>query len=429
MKNFINLLKKEIKELLNKHTIIALLFIVLLYTMMGNFMGDVKEDSEQSAMKQLTNFAILDLDKSEYSKDILNKLITEKNIKPEIIEKANVNEALNETKERGLSTLLVIPQDFGKNIQVMEKTDIEVYSIIKGLSMGETISGSIPASLVNSINEEISTTFIQGAFPDKNPENITNPLTLKEFIVVNDKVASGNPLLVQSLTMNYSIMIPIILMILIIYAGTMIITSMGLEKENKTLETLLTLPIKRIWIVFAKMLGAAIVALIMVVVVAGGFRYYMLSMTPNIPDSGIALKTLGLAMSPLDYILLGVSLFLAILIALSFCLILGMLSQDTKSAQTMNFPITLLVMIPYFLLMFQDIEALSFPMKILLYIIPFSHPLIASKVLIFHNYSIVIGGIIYMAIFAIAMLYLAVHLFNTDKVLTAKFSFKGLRRK
>jgi len=180
---------------------------------------------------------------------------------------------------------------------------------------------------------------------------------------------------------------------------------------------------------FAKMAGAAVVALIMALVVVGGFRYYMLSMTPNIDGGGAILETLGLAMSPLDYILLGVSLFLAILIALSLCLILGMLSQDTKSAQTMNFPIILLVMIPYFLLMFQDIETLSLPIKILLYIIPFSHPLIASKSLLFNNYSIVIGGIIYMIVFATAMLYLAVHLFNTDKVLTAKLSFKGIRKK
>ena len=78
--------------------------------------------------------------------------------------------------------------------------------------------------------------------------------------------------------------------------------------------------------------------------------------------------------------------------------------------------------------MFQDIETFSLPIKILLYIIPFSHPLIASKALILNNYSIVIGGIIYMAVFAIAMLCLAVHLFNTDKVLTAKLSFKGIRK-
>ncbi|MBP8617929.1 MAG: ABC transporter permease [Candidatus Pacebacteria bacterium] len=429
MNNFTHLLKKEIKELLTKQTIIALLFIVLLYGIMGNFMGGAKESAEQSATKQLTNFAVLDLDKSEYSKNILNKLSTGKNIKLEITEKANINEAVDEIKEKGLETLLVIPQGFEKNVKAGEKTNIEVYSIIKGLSMGATMSDNVSSFLVNSLNEEISTTYLKEAFPNKNPENITNPLTLKEFIVVNDKIAPGNPLLVQALTMNYSIMIPIILMILIIYAGTMIMTSMGLEKENKTLETLLTLPIKRIWIVFAKMLGAAIVALIMALIVVGGFRYYMFSMTPSVDNNSTILETLGLTMSPFDYILLGISLFLAILIALSLCLILGMLSQDTKSAQSMNFPIILLVMIPYFLLMFQDIETLSLPIKILLYIIPFSHPLIASKALILNNYSIVIGGIIYMAVFAIAILYLAVHLFNTDKVLTAKLSFKGIRKK
>lgn len=425
MKNFTNLLKKEIKELLTRQTLIVLIFIVILYGMMGNFISGAKEDIEKP-----TNLAILDLDRSEYSENILNKLSEQSNIKVEILEETDIEKAIDKAREKEISTLLVIPDNFEKNTLAMEKTELEAYSIIKGLGIKETASSTALLTLVNSIDKEISVNFLQKTFPDKDPETILNPLNIKEFVVVKDKMVPGNPaIIIQGLTTTYSMMIPIILMILIIYAGTMIMTSMGMEKENKTLETLLTLPIKRIWIVLAKMLGAAIVALIMAVVIMAGLRYYIFSITPNIPDSGAILQTLGLSMSPLDYILLGISLFLAILIALALCLILGMLSQDVKSAQTMNFLIILLVMIPYFLLMFQDIETISMPMKILLYAIPFSHPFIASKVLIFHNYPIVIGGIVYMAVFAVAMLYLAVWLFNTDKVLTAKLSLKRLKRK
>jgi len=424
MKNFTNLLKKEIKELLTKQMLIGLVFVVMMFGMMGQFMGGVKKDFEKPI-----SLAVLDLDKSEYSEKVLNKLSEQKNIKAAIIEETDVKEAINKTKEKGAAVLLVIPDGFEKNTQAMEKTELEVYSIMKGLNMKETTSGRTLVAIINSINKEISMNFLQETFPDKNPENITSPLKVKEFVVVKDKMVLGNPAMIQGLATIHSTMIPIILMILIMYAGSMIMVSMGSEKENKTLETLLTLPIKRIWIVIAKMLGASVTAFLMAGAFLGGFRYYISSMTPNVSDGGAILENLGLTMTPLSYILLGISLFLAILIALSLCMILGMFTQDTKSAQTLNFPIILLVMIPYFLLMFQDVETLSLPIKIFLYVIPFSHPIIASKALVFHNYSIVFGGIVYMIIFTITTMYILVRLFNTDKVLTARFSLKRLKRK
>lgn len=423
MKNFANIFKKEVKELITKQMILGLVFMVAMFGMMGKFIGGIKEETEEPI-----NLAVLDLDKSEYSESILNRLLKQKNVKIEIIEEIDIKKAVDETKEKGATVLLVIPKDFEKNIKEMKGTELEIYSIIKGFGMREATSSGSLLAIINSINKEISANFIQKAFPDKNPEDITNPLNIKEFVVVKDKMTSGSPVMIRALATSNSAMIPLILMILIMYAGIMVMTSMGLEKENKTLETLLTLPVKRISIIAGKMAGSAAVAFLMAAIFMGGFRYYMASLTPDIPDGGVALENLGLVMTPLAYILLGISLFLAILAALAICMVLGMFAQDTKSAQTMSMPIVLLVMIPYFLLMFQDIEMLSLLPKILLYTIPFSHPIIASKALLFHNYSIVIGGIIYMIIFVIATMYLAVRLFNTDIVLTARFSIKRLKK-
>jgi ABC-2 type transport system permease protein len=425
MKNFYNIFQKEIKELMTKEMLIGLVFMVVMFGMMGSFIGQIEKEA-----KEPINLAVLDLDNSKDSKNVLNILSERENVKIKaVIKKDNINEAIDEAKEKEAAVLLVIADNFGKNIKEMKKTDLEVYSIIKGFGMSEAISSETLIAIINSINKEISNDFIQKAFPDKNPEEVTNILNVKEFIIVKDKMAQGNPAMIRALATSHSAMIPLILMILIMYAGMMIITSMGLEKENKTLETLLTLPLKRISIVAGKMAGAAVVALLMAVVFMLGFRYYMSSMTPNIPGSEAILENLGLVMAPLSYLLFGISLFLAILIALAVCMVLGMFAQDTKSAQTMNMPIVLLVMIPYFLLMFKDIEMFSLSMKIFLYAIPFSHPIIASKALIFQNYSLVFGGIIYMIVFAIATMYLAVRLFNTDKILTAKFSLKRLSRK
>jgi len=75
----------------------------------------------------------------------------------------------------------------------------------------------------------------------------------------------------KGLATSQSIMIPMILMLVIMYSGMMVITSMGMEKENKTMETLLTLPVKRSYIVGGKMAGSALAALIMAVIYMIGF--------------------------------------------------------------------------------------------------------------------------------------------------------------
>ncbi len=66
--------------------------------------------------------------------------------------------------------------------------------------------------------------------------------------------------------------------------------------------------------------------------------------------------------------------------------------KELINKQTMNMPIVLLVMFPFFVLMIKDIGSLSLALRVILYLIPFSHPTIAAKALIFGNYLPVIGG-------------------------------------
>ena len=75
MKNFYNILKKEIKELLTKQMILGLVFMIVMFGIMGNFMKGMREKDDE-----LINLAVLDLDKSQYSEDILDKLSKQKTI-------------------------------------------------------------------------------------------------------------------------------------------------------------------------------------------------------------------------------------------------------------------------------------------------------------------------------------------------------------
>jgi ABC-2 type transport system permease protein len=74
--------------------------------------------------------------------------------------------------------------------------------------------------------------------------------------------------------------------------------------------------------------------------------------------------------------------------------------------------------------MFTDITALPFPLSTILLAIPFTHPMLAANVSFTGDYVGAVGGIIYMAIFTIGVLYVAARLFGTEKILTAKLKFK-----
>lgn len=424
MKNLYNLIRKEMKELITRQFILSLVAMVVIYGMMGKFIGGVKEEQET---KPIT-VSILDIDQTSASRDFIEKMNEREDVEMSVINEGSREEALEKTRERGEKTLLIMPAGFGERIEQKRAAELEAYSIIKGMSM-TVFTGRSVLEVVNSLSRQMSLNIIEEIAPDWEAADLIYPLRAKEFVVVEGKAVSGSLGMIEGFAMSQSVLIPVVLMMAIMYSAMMVIGSMGMEKENKTLETLLTLPVKRSSIVVGKMAGAAIVALIMAGVYMIGFTYYMSTLTPETSGAGMtALKELGLMMTPVGYSLLGVSLFLAILCALSLAMILGLFVQDSRSAQSMAMPIVMLVMFPFIVMMFKDVGSLPFALKVAIYLIPFSHPTIAARALVFRDYLPVIGGMIYMGLFAATLIYITVRIFSADKILTARFSF-GKRKK
>ncbi|MEM0448836.1 MAG: ABC transporter permease [Methanomassiliicoccales archaeon] len=226
-----------------------------------------------------------------------------------------------------------------------------------------------------------------------------------------------SPAQISTVMSGQGLIVPLIVVMVIIYAGSMVVTSMGNEKENKTLETLLTLPVRRTYIVFGKLAGAAIVGLVLAGIYMMGLGYYMTSLTMG---SSLDLSSYGIYLDLVDYLLVGISLFLALLSALALCMILGIFTKNYKAAQSMTLPITMLALIPMFILMFSDFDTLPLVAKILVFAIPFSQPIIAINSLMFGEVGIVLLGIAYEVIFALAAMFVAVSLFKKDILLTGR---------
>lgn len=98
-------------------------------------------------------------------------------------------------------------------------------------------------------------------------------------------------------------------------------------------------------------------------------------------------------------------------------MILGAFVKNYKSAQTMTLPITVLAIIPMIIFMFASWNSLGTSMQALMFVIPFSHPMMIMQNLMFGNYLIVIAGMIYNIAFAVVTVLITVRLYNSDILL------------
>jgi ABC-2 type transport system permease protein len=412
-----NIIRKEFKELFVISTLIPIVVIAIVYGSVGNMIGNIGE-----TMKEKPVIGIVDMDNGNFS-DIAMSVLTERS--EVIYDGSDTEDGLEEVRKGNGVGLLVIPENFSQSIDANNPGEIEIYWIMRGAGILDSISSGVGEGLVQAVNQEISKTLIQQD-SSSDPTLVLNPTIRSDTTLFKGKEIEGlSPNQVSNMLGSQSIVIPIVVMMLIIMAGSSVISSMGLEKENKTLETLLTLPVRRSHIVIGKMVGSALVGMIMAAIYMIGFSRYMSSFQ----SSDMNLANFGLALSMQDYLLIGVSLFIALLAGLSLCIVLGTFAKNYRSAQALIFPITALALISVFITMFKDFDTIPAVLQVLVFAIPFSHPMMAMRALMLDNYSLVIGGIAYTAVFTVVMVWIAVRIFNSDRLLTGSVRRKiGLGR-
>ncbi len=422
MKRFLNLLKKEIKELVTPQLVISLALTILLF----NFVGQMSRKEVQKAIG-VQNISALDLDRSAASQAILTGLESAR-FKIERLEGKTKEQAIDIARGGDSKLLIVIPAGFGESLQNLKPETIETYSYMRSFSLIGASGSAIVGSVISALNNVLSNKFLKERLPDLDPQSLKNPIKSKDFVIVHNRMAEASASEIANRVRSQSMLIPIVLMMIVMYSSQMVISAVAMEKQNKTLETLLTVPIRRTSIITAKMLAAGLVGLISAVVYMFGFKGFMGGIGGDelkaaSSQGGAVMRQLGLYFDTSGYIILGAALFLAILVALALAMILGVLAEDFRSAQNMIMPLMFMVMIPYFLSLFADINTASLPVKIFLLVIPFSHPFLVSQNLYLGNYGMIFGGLAYMLVVFTVLVVFAARIFSTDKILTMKLRF------
>jgi len=423
LKGLFNIVVKEVKELVRDPKILLPMIIIpmLMFPLMGFAIQFSIEAAGQSM--ESVSVGLTDNDGGPVAKS-LSDYLTALNVTVVQVDGSNTTSAFNYVQESNLTGLIVIPAGFSQNITDGHESNLEVYVPFRGGSIIESTSSSAVAARVSSFEEALVYQRIGEKFAEP-PQTVLNPIALSEKSIVKGRGVDINPSVLFSLVTSQSTFMPAGIMVLLIFAMQLAATAVASEKEEKTLETLLTLPINRGMILAGKLTGSIVVAVVGALAYLVGFSFYINSFTGLIPtEAGVDLAAIGLAPTLLSYLLLGLSLFMALISALALAISISIFAEDVRGAQALVGPLYVLFVIPMVFSLFTDITTLPFPLSIILLAIPFTHPMLAANVAFTGNYLVAAGGIIYMALFTVGVLYIAARLFGTEKILTAKLKFK-----
>jgi ABC-2 type transport system permease protein len=422
LKGFTTILVKELKELMRDPKILIGMIVLplVIFPVIGLVFGYAVESAQEQAQK--ATLLVVDNDGGEWSETFIGYLNMTMNvavandITPQEVVAQNLLTEYNSTQ------FVEIPSDFSQNMtqhidggDVTVTATVNVYGVFQGGGIFSNIGSSSFSGFVSGFNRAIA--------PDV--------VYLSQSTIIKGEIQEGvDPSTLSGLLLSQSIALPITLMLMLTYSMQIAATSVAMEKEEKTLETLLTVPVDRFAILMGKLSSTIIVAGVAAVTVLVGYNYMLGSITMGITTAApIDLVALGLVPSPLGYALLGISLFVTLLSALALAVIISAFSEDVRGAQALVGYLYPIVFIPAFILIYLDVNTLPLAVKSVLYAIPYSHPIIASKAIVLGDYTTVAFGIIYVAAFTIVIMYIASRLFATEKILTAKLKFRLRRSK
>ena len=422
---FINLLKKELTELLNVQMIATLGIMMLIFMIMGNLMTNAIQDVVDDASHPIVN--ICDQDDTELSHKLLEAL-KESDGEVSVFD-LNGSDYADMLNSNNIKNLIIIPKGFTQSIENDECPQlIAISKMTSTASLANISSGNSGAStLIGKCVKDIVAEKLN--ITEDDLKRIKNPVEIEENTVVENSYA---PISVAAITAKVSLQnmtLPIALLFLVMMTSQSLISSISSEKIDKTLETLLSAPVSRLSVITAKMLAAAIIALINASVMMVGFTAFMKKAATsmeeevaeaagNMISTGDAFERLGLNLGIGDYLLVGMQFFFTIMICLSISIILGSLANDAKASQTVLLPIMLLVMIPYAISMISDINSLPTAAKMVVYAIPFTHTFTSISNLMFGNTAAFAGGLLYQVVIFLICIFFALKLFKSDKILT-----------
>ncbi len=438
MKRFLALLKKELLELVTLQTLLPFVAVVVAFGALGQMLSSVGPKAAERVP-----VALVDRDGGAYA-EVMRAALEQAGVEVRAVEAQGAVGGPQATdgghqaamRRAGAKALVEIPVGFTAGIDTGRPQRLAVWVEVRGFSFLGNEHATRLAAAVEAANAAVAAAVAQRHAAGVDPAVLQRPVVPAQHVVIGSRSAEISPEQVLGFVTQQTTLIPIVLFVVIIFSAQMVASAVATEKETKTLEALLSCPVSRASIVAAKMLAAALVALVGAAAYMAGMRQYMAGVERGLgaqaaggsaasAASEAALRALGLRLDAGDYVLLGLTLFAGILVALAIAVVLGAFAESVRSAQALLTPLMMLLLVPYMLSMFLDLQALPDAARTAVMAIPFTHVFLAGPSLFMGETRTVWFGIAYQLAWFAAFVAIAARVFASDRILTMRL---GKRR-
>jgi len=420
------LVRKELKELLSEKTILigTLLLPLIIFFLFGTAISTGVTTTTQQA-EQL-RIIFIDNDQGIMSSRLKN-ILQEAGLTLISPNGTTIDDIQELFLTHNVDAIVVVPERFTDDILDRRNATVNLYTYLDRLSPSKIQKLSIIMNAVNLAGNILGENL--AADEGINIEYLKSPFTVSQFTYYRGRIVRGEDVDLGQQYFAMSLAIPLVVVMVAVTAGSIAATSIGLEKEAKTLEMLLTLPVSRLKILFAKLIGTTIIALLGAASFMIGFSYYTSTLTKISGDQASLALYSPTELAGVSVILLGLVLLLAILTTMGLGILAGVLAGDVRGGQQLaglfQFP---LIFLPFIFLLFTDLQDLPVMISSALLLNPMTHLFLAIRAIVESDHLLAAAHISVMLLFMIALLGLAAWLFSGERLITTKIRVRKIRR-
>ena len=433
MRELRSLIWKEVKELSrNPKNLLSVVVVGLVFLpILGLIIKTSMMNTTGSSMMNI-RICIMDLDHGDFSSVVKDVVLKKLNL--DFIEYDVTESIIDIIDNKDLDILIIIPNKFTENITKGIKSPLYIYTRIREPSLSELNKVSLVNRIVEEAKRSLTRLLLRKIASHDRPEVILNPITSFKWTYFKGTIIRTSPQAIMQNFISQLVMLPMGILFTTLIAIQIASTSIALERESKTLEILLSLPVNRIYILLSKLIGSILVALVGALSLTVGFiiyTYEILSSTetfriPQEPHNvELNVTLISSSLSPLNCILLAVVVFLTLILALTMAICLGAFAENVRSAISITGILVPFILFPLLISIFINPKTLSLPLRIALYAIPFTHTILAIKASLVSDYTTISIAIAYMSIFIVIAFYLTARFFATENILILRM--KSLR--
>ena len=405
---------KEVKELLKEKTvlfgmILGPIIIFAIFAGMSTAAG--RQAIEQAAY--IRDIAIL-YNGTEYQ-DLVDALAKSLNVS--LYTGTSVKDALARH-----SAVVVLDDSFFKNITMGVRGRAEVIVRVDSLSF---ISVSLPEQIEATLRYgvyAIISGIVAEEIPEASPGFFQSPVASEAMLYYRGRFMSVAEAF--ALIFGVGLSVTMATMILVMSSMQVAATSIGIERESKTLEMLLSLPVSRRTLILGKIAGVSLITMMGIISYGIGVGIYFYSFNtiieagPGAQAGGGQVFSSGiLHVSPGEVALLIVGLSLTLFISLLIGFMAGSMAQDVRGAQLASSYLGLVLLAPVFAVFFGvDISNLEGVWRIV-YLDPIVLLYLVAWGIVTSDASMYTMGFVGLAISMLFWLFLAGRVIDSEAIL------------